>query len=921
VYLGTDEAVVADANRSNHPNVDYENVDVNSYDPDLELGKTYYWRVDEVNSSDVPQWPGWVWSFAVSDVNAWNPSPADGDQYVALDAELSWSPGAYATSHDVYFGTSSPPPFIQNQGPNSYDPPGDLTAGQTYYWRIREHGAPGGPYMGDIWSFRATTGLRGWWKFDDGDGNTPADSSGNNNHAIFGVSPNSMPTWTSSGRIDGALEFDGDEDWVDVVHDPNFDITKSITVTAWIKINNFGGEWQSMIGKPTCWKFERSGSSGNILWTVEGGDPYNCWGSVFVDDGEWHHLAGVYDGTTGQQYLYVDGQLDASASDAPHSIPTSTNPIYIGSNGLACVIDDLRIYDYNLTEDEIWNLYDVPWLTAHDPIPGNKSTVETALDGMLTLSWIPGDYADSHDVYFGADFNDVNTGNPSVFKGNQALDANSYDTDTLDLDRTYYWRIDEVNDPCLWEGDVWSFTTAIWVPVDDFERYNKTAEPYISNTWQALGDALVYLEDEMANSGLQSMDLNYYAGYYTYGEVCRTYDSPQDWTVRGIKALTLWFRGEATNQDERLYVALEDSTGKRAEVEYPSPDLQSEAWQEWDIELQLFNDIDDVNLASIKKICIGLGGTEPLTSAGHVYIDDIRLYPPRCIPEYVAASFNNDCIVDCEDLDIMTYNWLVSDYNVIAEAPSDANLVARYEFEGDFNDSSGNGHHGDPNGDATTVYNAARDSNVLELDGDGDFVSIVDSNTPAGPFDITGTITIAAWIKVDTFDKDWQAIVTKGDSAWRLARAGSGDGVEFACNGLWPYQWVSGDVKVNDGQWHHAAGVYDGSQLRIYVDGVLDFFENTGGNINSNDSNVYIGENAQETGREWNGLIDEVRIYSRALSQAEIVSLAGEAQIYQPLQPLLSTSANLDLYEDGKVNFKDYAIFADSWLDGPVLWP
>ncbi len=74
------------------------------------------------------------------------------------------------------------------------------------------------------------------------------------------------------------------------------------------------------------------------------------------------------------------------------------------------------------------------------------------------LSWLPGDYAVTHKVYFGTDFNDVNEGNPVAYKVNQI--QTTYDPGILEFSRTYYWRIDEVNDTNTWRGDVWGFT--VW---------------------------------------------------------------------------------------------------------------------------------------------------------------------------------------------------------------------------------------------------------------------------------------------------------------------------------------------------------------------------------------------------------------------------------------------------------------------------
>ena len=155
---------------------------------------------------------------------------------------------------------------------------------------------------------------------------------------------------------------------------------------------------------------------------------------------------------------------------------------------------------------------------------------------------------------------------------------------------------------------------------------------------------------------------------------------------------------------------------------------------------------------------------------------------------------------------------------------------------------------------------------ALEFDGVDDFVSIPNESN----FDITHQLTVSAWIKVTAFDKGWQAIVTKGDTAWRLQRLGSSNSIVFHCNCSWG---TDGSINVNNGQWHHVAGVYDGTRAYLYVDGVLDNSKPASGLIWTNDYPVMIGENAEQPGRFWNGLIDGVRIYICALSPPEVYQL------------------------------------------------
>jgi hypothetical protein len=150
----------------------------NTFDPtpsggELDLGKTYYWRIVEVNDSFVdpgggvpsPPWVGDVWSLEVTGY-ATNPSPGDGDINVPfVGTVLSWSPGTDSNSHDVYFGTDEDDVtnattsvtlgvFVDNCDVNSYNP-GALMLGETYYWRIDEVNETAATLLkGKIWSFR-----------------------------------------------------------------------------------------------------------------------------------------------------------------------------------------------------------------------------------------------------------------------------------------------------------------------------------------------------------------------------------------------------------------------------------------------------------------------------------------------------------------------------------------------------------------------------------------------------------------------------------------------------------------------------------------------------------------------------------------------------------------------------------------------
>ncbi len=131
------------------------NQDANSFNPGtLAFNTSYYWRIDEVNGPDTAK--GAIWSFSTQSGKAYSPSPVNIALNVALNATLSWTAGPGAGSHDVYFGTTNPPPSIGNQTAATYNP-GALAASKTYYWRIDEVGGSG-TVTGDLWSFTTQSG-------------------------------------------------------------------------------------------------------------------------------------------------------------------------------------------------------------------------------------------------------------------------------------------------------------------------------------------------------------------------------------------------------------------------------------------------------------------------------------------------------------------------------------------------------------------------------------------------------------------------------------------------------------------------------------------------------------------------------------------------------------------------------------------
>jgi glucose/arabinose dehydrogenase/PKD repeat protein len=196
-------------------------------------------------------------------------------------------------------------------------------------------------------------------------------------------------------------------------------------------------------------------------------------------------------------------------------------------------------------------------------------------------------------------------------------------------------------------------------------------------------------------------------------------------------------------------------------------------------------------------------------------------------------------------------------------------LVAAYGFnEGSgstLEDLSGNGNRGTLAG--PTWADAGRFGGALSFDGINDTVDVADADS----LDLTSALTLEAWVKT-TGGSSWRTVVLKerpGDLAYalyaRFSNGGPAGQVDFAASTA----KAQGSALVPADTWTHLATTYDGSNLRLYVNGTLAATTAATGGVVTSASPLRIGGNAI-WGEYLGGVIDEVRVYNRALSQAEI---------------------------------------------------
>lgn len=584
-----------------------------AYPDGLVFGTTYYWRVDEVNDADPGSpWKGPVWSFTITPKKAYEPDPADGVKFVDPGVTLSWTAGFDTKMHNLYFGDN----FADVEaGAGNTDKglvmtasyvPGTLEREKTYYWRVDELDGEV-THTGDVWSFTIageTGGLKAEFF----------------NNASLGGEP-------ALTRIDPQIDFHWGNSTTRGVNSPAENIN----------VDNFSARWSGVleVDVTDTYIFRISANNGFRLW--------------------------------------LDGRLIIDYWDNPTTSSRESEPIEL-IGGTTC---NIRMEYFEGSDTAVARLYwqnsvrprqIIPQAALSPPVKAGRPRPENGAEDakmMPVLTWHPGDFAASHEIYFGIDKDAVinaTTASPE-YKGTRALGSESYEPGKLALDTAYYWRVDEVNTlnpDSPWIGNLWSFSTGDFIVIDDFEDYDAIdnqiwyswhdglgygmpdTPPYFAGngTGSAVGDDTAWfpLDGTIIHGGLYSLPYYYdnnKQGYANYSEIENALSYPRDWTAESVAELSLWFYGDSANDPELMYVAVSNIAGQPAVVIHDNPNAaQVNMWTEWVIPLQSFADLD-VDLTDVDKIAIGFGTRGNLTipgGSGRVLFDDIRLYQSRNAP-------------------------------------------------------------------------------------------------------------------------------------------------------------------------------------------------------------------------------------------------------------------------------------------------
>ncbi|MCX5644748.1 MAG: discoidin domain-containing protein [Phycisphaerae bacterium] len=444
-----------------------------------------------------------------------SPGPETDAVDVPLDAALSWANGKFAASHDVYLGTvladvnnaSRTDPrgvlISQDQAAATFDLKGVTEYGKTYYWRIDEVNAPPSSttFKGKVWTFTAEPFA----------------------YPITGITATASSSQPSMGP-ENTLNGSG----------LTGDLHGTETTTMWMSKGELPNWVQYDFDK--AYKLDKL-----LVWNS------NQMIEAFIG-------FGAKDVTV--EYS-VDGATWTALADVPPFSQGTGLPDYAANTTVS--FGGVMAKSVKLTINQNWGgmatqtgFSEVRFLYVPVQAFGPQPTVAaTGVSINTDLNWRSGREAESHVVYLGADQNALaQVGAPA---------EHSLTPASLNFGTTYYWKVNEVGGAGPYEGQVWSFATQEYLPVDDFEAYNDD-DNRIYDSWidgltdsakggsQVGYDVSPFAEKTIVHGGLQAMPFEYNnvkAPYYSEAE--RTFASPQNWTANGADTLSLYFRGRAVD--------------------------------------------------------------------------------------------------------------------------------------------------------------------------------------------------------------------------------------------------------------------------------------------------------------------------------------------------------------------------------------
>jgi len=693
----------------------------------------------------------------------------------------------------------------------------------------------------------------GYWKFDEGFGDTAYDDGfGDNDGDLAGTCPgdSTCPTWTNSGKFGKALSFDGSDDYVDLGQSSSFDIGDGdFTISVWAKPNAISTGWTGFV------YLGQAGSSNGHL----GFDPNNYFsggtgdGSTwqthqtnYTIDTNWHHY--LMKRESDRIYFYVDGNY---ISDYAHSYtPTSLDEnAWIGQgtsseeyNGL---IDEVKIYNYALTEDEVRLDYNQGSSLVLGSIGTNADG--TASSSQEAYNCVPGSSA-------------ACSAPLAEFKFEEMTGSITYDSSGNSASGTITGAIWKDSVDCKYNNCLYFDGTDDFVDFGNIDAANFGTDAFSVSLWfkEGAGGSSRFMEKREEDQEQWYFGLSSGKPYFIYnagpgGTTDYAYTISNTVLTEGVWYHLVAVVDRASPYYPTIYVnGVDDGTSSTSVVGSPG----------------------SANMDNTGSFIIGketYGGAESFFNGN---IDNVKIYNYARSASQVAYEYNRGEPV----------GWWKFD---------ECEGVTAYDSSRD-----GNGGYNGNNGTLTNMdpatdwisSSSCKLGCCLDFEKDNDEEVNITPTTDIDPR--THGWSMSVWVKsTQKSDGNGGYIRTigtygEGGTGYWIFRSHNNSGdfpglqISDGSNGASVY----GNKTVTDGVWHHVIFTYDPvvEISKIYIDGILnatnDWSAGSMGDINPGNV-IEVGQDSTGS-EEYDGMLDDFRIYNYALTYEQVKQLHNNGAIY-----------------------------------------
>jgi hypothetical protein len=678
------------------------------------------------------------------------------------------------------------------------------------------------------------------------------------------------------------LSFDGNDDYVDVPTDPAFNLRYELTIEAWINPDTLSTTHQNSIVDHgnSYWFYISTGQKLSFLRFKNG-----AYTAISTDatilTGTWTHVVATYNSSASDQVkLYINGHLSKTGSlNGP--IDSVTSPILIGDRGdlhhFDGTIDEVAIYNKPLTPQKIRQDYYQGILNhagyCASPLPdsdgdGTPDIVDSCNNPDAPTDMVS--YWSLDDLIGGCVFDSYGAKHGSVYG---AVSADGMVNDALSFDGVNDY-VEVPDDPSLNIRD--KITIEAWVNPDSLSTVNQNSIVDRGNSYWffiSKDKRLCFLrfnvndpETGYGRFSILATDTTVPTGTWTH--VAATYDTSAGNEVRLYINGQLSRRGSFTN-------GLIDSVnsplniGDRGGMHYFDGTVDEVAIYHRSLTSREIDEHYYTGLAG-KHYC------------DFVYVPDTD---GDGVPDSTDACYNPDApsgLVSCWGFEESSGMTVVDSYGL--------NPGSLYGTT--FAESSVTG----------------KLNHALSFDGINDYINV--PNDPG--FNLCNELTIEAWINPDTLSTTHQnSIVDRGNSYWLFVSTDKK--LSFLRFRSGTYDALATDATIPTRTWTHVAVTYDSStpdEVNLYINGHLSKTGSLDGPIDSISNPLTIGDRGRL--HYFDGVIDNVAIYNRALNEAEIQDL------YRPSAPQNLTSGAGDGYvrlswspplDDGGIPIIEYKVY------------